>query len=108
MNTADPNFQMDPATVEASWITNKQYYIDMSWGKMPNGVTYEKLDQQLFDVSSVNPSWDDTETSANNLVENKGYVENVDYNGVALMYFASQSGPFSGAGGWAGVNGKIL
>ena len=94
----DPEYQMDPDTVLASFVTNKEYYIDMSWGKMPNGVTYEALEQQEFDISSESPSWGETEDSAYRIVGEKGYVQDVDYNGICIMYYVSKSGPFAGAG----------
>lgn len=32
----------------------------------------------------------------------------VDFDGIMLVYHTSQSGPFSGGGGWAGVNGFFV
>lgn len=104
MDASDPTYQMDPTSIIPTWLESKQYYIDMSWGKMPNGVTYELLEQEQSDISSVEPTFDETSDYAFASVESKGYVKDVDYNGVCLMYFTSQSGVFSGEGGWADIN----
>ena len=105
MDTSDSSLRMDPSAVAASFIYNQQYYSDMSWGKMTNGVTYEVMDQRLFASSSVEPSFWDTESNAQKVVDDAGYVNDEDYNGICLMYFVAQAGVFSGAGGWAGING---
>ena len=104
MDTSNLSFQMDPTSVVASFETNQQYYIDMSWGKMTAGVEYTALEQKLFSISSEAPSFGDTESSTRSIVDAEGLVKDVDYNGICLMYFTSQSGPFSGAGGWGDVN----
>ena len=102
----DPSRLMDPDAVNASFVLNQPYYVDMSWGKMPNGVTWQSLPQTLFDVSSVSPNFGDTASSARNIVSNLGFIKGVDYDGICLMYFTAQDGPFKGAGGWASVNGE--
>ena len=96
MDTSDPDNAMDPDKVVASFIYNQQYYIDMSWGILPNGVTFQALEQQLFTVSSEAPNFGETDQSTRDLLDSKGFVKGVDYDGICLMYFLSQSGPFSG------------
>jgi hypothetical protein len=98
VDTTDPAYIMDPNEVINSFKPNQQYYIDMSWGEMPKGVVYEAFDQQLSGVSSVNPSWGETEAYARGFVYEQKYVEGVDYTGICIMYHTSQDGPFSGAG----------
>ena len=98
LDMTDNRWKMDPDEVEGSFIYNKQYYIDMSWGKMANGVTFEAVDQQLLSVSSEKPNFNEVLVEAQKIVDDMGYKELIDYNGIAMMYFVSQSGPFSGAG----------
>ena len=105
-NITDSSLIMDPAKVVKTFETNQPYYADMSWGKMPDGVTYEALPQELFHVSSVSPNFGEMKDAAREIILNKGFVEGEDYDCICLMYFKAQSGPFDGGGGWASVNGK--
>jgi hypothetical protein len=98
VDTTDSRYIMDPNEVIHSFQPNQQYYIDMSWGEMPNGVTYEAFEQQLSDVSSVSPSWDDTEAFARRYVDGQGYIKDVDYTGIGIMYYGAQNGPLSNGG----------
>ena len=107
-NMTDPSNVMDPAKVVSSFEINKPYYIDMSWGKMPNGVTWQVLPQELLPVSSVSPTFGDTKDATKDILLNKGFIEEVDYDAICLMYFKAQSGPFDGGGGWASVNGTCI
>ena len=104
----DPSRKMDPDTVVSSFEKNQPYYIDMSWGKMPNGVTWESLPQELFDISSVSPSHRETASSARNIISQKGFTKGVHYDGICLMYYSAQDGPFKGNGGVATVNGELI
>ncbi len=98
VDTTDSRYIMDPNEVIDSFQPNQQYYIDMSWGEMPNGVTYEAFEQQLSDVSSVSPSWGDTKEFARRYVDGQGYIKDVDYTGIGTMYYSAQNGPFSNGG----------
>ena len=104
----NPSTVMDPAKVVSSFELNKPYYIDMSWGKMPNGVTWQVLPQEIFPISSVSPTHDDTKEATKDILLNKGFVEGVDYNATCLMYFHAQSAPLNNGGGWASVNGTYI
>ena len=103
---SDPNLTMDPNQLEGIMQQNQDYYLDMSWDKMD--VTFEIMPQTLFPVSSDGPSFGDTSDAARTIVTDAGLVEDVDYNGIALIYFVAQSGPFAGGGGWASVNGDFM
>ena len=105
-DTNDPSRTMSPVTVILPFEENQPYYIDMSWGKMTNGVTWKLLSQELFDISSIFPNFDDTDSSARNILALKGFTKGADYDGICLTYYTAQSGPFSGAGGWGSVNGE--
>ena len=98
LDTTSNQWKMDPDEMKATFIYNKQYYTDMSWGKMTNGITFELLDPQLLSVSSVAPDFGEMLADAQKIVDDMGYVKDTDYNGVAMLYFPSQSGPFSGLG----------
>lgn len=104
-NSADPSLKMDMSNTESVMERNLNYYRDMSWNKMD--VTYNILAQQQLSVSSVNPSWSDTEAAARALIESQGYIEGVDFDGIILIYYVAQNGPFSGHGGWGNVNGPF-
>lgn len=99
LDTTSDQWNMYPDEMKVSFIYNKQYYIDMSWGKMTNGVTFEQLDQQKLSVSSEKPDFDEVYDEAQKIVDDMGYKEFIDYNGIVIMYFVSQSGPFSGYAG---------
>ena len=105
-DTSDPVKTMDPARVVSPFEKNQPYYIDMSWGKMTDGVTWKLLQQEMFDISSVSPDFGNTASSTRNILSQKGFREGVDYDGICLTYYTAQSGPFSGAGGWGNVNGE--
>ena len=107
-DTTDPSKKMNPATVVLPFEENQAYYIDMSWGKMTNGVTWKLLPQEMFDISSISPNFHDTDSRAREILSQKGFKKGVDYDGICLTYYTSQSGPFSGSGGWGSVNGEQI
>ena len=47
--------------------------------------------------------WGDLQSESYALVEQAGLVQGVDFDGLAIVYSAAQSGPFTIYGGWAGV-----
>ena len=102
----DPAKTMDPNQLEDIMQQNQDYYADMSWNAMD--VSFEIMPQTLFPVSSESPDFGETSDAARTIVDEAGYVDDVDYNGIVLIYFVAQSGPFSFGGGWATVNGDFI
>jgi len=106
INTSDPTFLMDAQSINPTLEQVKLYYEQMSFGLFE--LDWTILDQAVLPVASTNPSFDETENSARSLLNSKGFVDGTDFDGIMLLYFTSQSGPFSGAGGWGGVNENFL
>ena len=102
----DPDLLIDSNQIEGIMQQSQDYYKDMSWGTMD--VTFEIMAQTHFSVSSDSPDFDNTYEAARTINADAGYVEDVDYNAIGLVYFPSQNGPFSGGGGWGSVNGNFM
>ena len=78
---------------------------------MTSSVTWEILPQTKINIKSTSPGFGNTEREARAIVSDMGYVKDIHYNGIAMVYFTKsiESGPFEGAGGgWAGVNGDFM
>jgi len=105
-DSSDSSLTMSPTHIQDIYNQNKQYYDDMSWGKMD--VTFQVLPQTVFTISSASPTFDATYDAAKAIVDSLGYVEDEDFNGINLVYFTAKTGVFSGAGGWAEVNGRFM
>ena len=105
-NVTDPALTMDPNQIEGIMEIVQQYYVDMSWGKM--NLTWQMLPQQvLTGQTAAAPDFTPTADAARAIVSAQ-YTKGVDYDGIALVYFTATSGPFSGGGGWASVNGDFM
>ena len=105
-NVTDPALTMDPNQIEGIMEIVQQYYVDMSWGKM--NLTWGMMPQQvLTGQTAAAPDFNPTAEAARAIVSAQ-YTKGVDYDGIALVYFSANSGPFSGGGGWAGVNGDFM
>ena len=63
--------------------------------------------QVLPGVTPLNADFGNSATAARELVQ-QTYVEGVDYDAISLVYNLASAGPFSGGGGWAGVNGDFM
>ena len=105
-NDESQSDQMNLVDSQSVFSDNNQYYKDMSWNKMD--VTYEFLSQSVLNVSKASPSFSDTDTAARDALTSLGKVQGVDYDGICLIYNVADSGPFSGYGGWASVNGDFM
>ena len=103
----EETWEMELGQIEGVMERNREYYLDMSWGKMT--VEYETLQQQSIGVSKDGPSWDDTSDAARVVLNDEhGYEEGVDYDSIGLVYNLANSGPFSGGGGWGCINCGFL
>ena len=102
----DTSNKFDLTPIRNNFDSVVQYYRDMSYNKFE--LSYQIVPQTVFPVSSVNPSWGNTDEDACvQILRNMGYEQGVDYDSIALVYNVAQSGPFSGGGGWGGVNSRM-
>uniref|UniRef100_A0A7S2V8C0 Uncharacterized protein n=1 Tax=Entomoneis paludosa TaxID=265537 RepID=A0A7S2V8C0_9STRA len=102
----DTSDTMDPSFLQTGLTQIQQYYSEMSFGK--HSLTFEIWDQTtLAGVTPTNADFDNSEAAGKALVTNAGKVQFQDYTSILLVYNVAQTGPFSGAGGWAGVNGDF-
>ncbi len=99
----DSSFDVDESQIEDTYDDNKQIYKDMSWNEMK--VSYEILPQQKIGVSKTKPDMNDVKEKTRQIVQDSGYVEGVDYDGISVTYWKANDGNLANGGGWGSVNG---
>ena len=61
----------------------------------------------LTGVNDTNANFGNTATEARAIVSSQ-YAQGLDYDAICLVYNPTNTGPFSGSGGWATVNGDFM
>ena len=99
----DVNYNIDKAQIQTTYDNNEQYYKDMSWNQM--SVTVEILSQVASGISKANPTGEDVEIKATEIVRDASKVEGTDYDAISVAYWQAGAGNLANGGGWAVTNG---
>ena len=99
----DVNYNIDNSQIQTAYDNSEQYYKDMSWNQM--SVTVEILSQVASGISKANPTMDDVQTKATEIVSDASKVEGTDYDAISVAYWQAGAGLLSNNGGLALMNG---
>jgi len=105
-DSSDPSKDINVEQINRVMKYCHDYYKRMSFEKF-NFQDPLILEQSMIPLSSENPGFGELENTARAHLDEEGYTENTDYNGVVILYNTSKNGPFSGNGGWGTVNSDL-
>lgn len=102
----DETTEKDPEQIRGTMNIMRDYYLDMSWGL--HDVTFDLFNQTVIpDMTSTNVTFGGTKKSAAKILEDAGYVQDLNYTAIYVIYHVvSGTGP--GGGGLAYVNGNYF